>query len=39
MHKQFKFMLEESDIPKAWCNISADMPVHLVARGYSSHRE
>jgi predicted alternative tryptophan synthase beta-subunit len=39
MSKQFKFMLDESNIPKAWYNINADMPVYLVARGYSSHRE
>jgi tryptophan synthase beta chain len=29
MSKQFKFMLDESNIPKAWYNINADMPVHL----------
>ena len=29
MSKQFKFMLDESDIPKAWYNVNADMPVHL----------
>jgi len=28
MSKQFKFMLDESTIPKAWYNINADMPIH-----------
>jgi tryptophan synthase beta chain len=29
MSKQFKFMLDESNIPKAWYNINPDMPIHL----------
>ena len=29
MGKQFKFMLDESNLPEAWYNIKADMPVHL----------
>ena len=29
MSEQFKIMLDESNIPKAWYNINVDMPVRL----------
>ena len=39
MSKQFKFMLDESNIPKAWYNINADMPVHLAPGVASSNQK
>ena len=33
MSDQIKFLLDESQMPKAWYNINADMPVPMLPPG------